>query len=54
MTTLTIDGSRGEGGGQILRTSLGLAALTGRDIIINNIRAGWKKPGLGNRSLVTP
>lgn len=43
---ITIDGSRGEGGGQVLRTSLSLAALTGRRLEIANIRAGRKKPGL--------
>ena len=43
---LTIDGSFGEGGGQILRTSLSLAALTGQEIRIENIRAGREKPGL--------
>ncbi|MCD6478301.1 MAG: RNA 3'-terminal phosphate cyclase [Candidatus Diapherotrites archaeon] len=43
---LTIDGSAGEGGGQILRTSLALACLTGKEIRIENIRAKRKKPGL--------
>ncbi len=43
---LTIDGSKGEGGGQVLRTSLGLALLTGRDFRIEKIRAGRQKPGL--------
>lgn len=43
---LIIDGSYGEGGGQILRTSLTLAALFGRPIRIENIRAGRKNPGL--------
>jgi RNA 3'-terminal phosphate cyclase (ATP) len=41
-----IDGSRGEGGGQILRTSLALSAITGRPIRVRNIRAGRAKPGL--------
>ena len=41
-----IDGSRGEGGGQILRTSLALSAITGRPITMRNIRAGRAKPGL--------
>lgn len=41
-----IDGSLGEGGGQILRTSLSLAAITGQDITIENIRAKREKPGL--------
>lgn len=43
---ITIDGSFGEGGGQILRTSLSLAAITGQDVTIENIRAGRDKPGL--------
>ena len=41
-----IDGSRGEGGGQILRTSLSLSCITGRPIEICNIRAKRSKPGL--------
>lgn len=41
-----IDGSRGEGGGQVLRTSLSLAALTGRAIRLTNVRAGRSRPGL--------
>ena len=41
-----IDGSYGEGGGQILRTSLALAALTGQPMRIERIRAGRSKPGL--------
>lgn len=45
-SVLTIDGSHGEGGGQILRTSLGLSALLGRTIELVNIRAGRKNPGL--------
>ena len=43
---LHIDGSQGEGGGQILRTSLTMAMVTGTDIKIENIRAGRAKPGL--------
>lgn len=43
---LTIDGSKGEGGGQLLRTSLSLAALTGRPLQLENIRAGRSRPGL--------
>ena len=40
MESLTIDGSLGEGGGQILRTSLALSLVTGRAVRIVNIRAG--------------
>jgi RNA 3'-terminal phosphate cyclase (ATP) len=43
---ITIDGSVGEGGGQILRTSLALSLVTGKPFRIANIRAGRKKPGL--------
>ncbi len=43
---LTIDGSYGEGGGQVLRTALALAAITGRPVRIEQIRAGRRKPGL--------
>jgi RNA 3'-terminal phosphate cyclase (ATP) len=45
-TPIDIDGSRGEGGGQILRTSLALSAITGRPFTMRNIRAGRAKPGL--------
>jgi RNA 3'-terminal phosphate cyclase (ATP) len=43
---ITIDGSEGEGGGQILRTALALSLVTGRPFRIEGIRAGRKKPGL--------
>jgi len=43
---ITIDGSYGEGGGQILRTSLALSLVTGEPFRIENIRAGRDKPGL--------
>ena len=43
---IEIDGSYGEGGGQVLRTSLSLAALLGEPLVIRNIRAGRPKPGL--------
>lgn len=43
---MTIDGSFGEGGGQILRSSLSCAALTGRAVQIERVRAGRGKPGL--------
>ncbi|MDB4962165.1 MAG: 3-terminal-phosphate cyclase [Myxococcales bacterium] len=50
-TPLDIDGSRGEGGGQILRTSLALSMITGRPIAMRNIRAGRAKPGLRRQHL---
>ena len=43
---LTIDGSQGEGGGQVLRSSLALSLVTGRPVVIEKIRAARKKPGL--------
>lgn len=43
---LVIDGSHGEGGGQILRSALTFSAITGRPLRIENIRAGRKTPGL--------
>jgi RNA 3'-terminal phosphate cyclase (ATP) len=43
---ITIDGSEGEGGGQILRTALALSLVTGRPFRIEGIRAGREKPGL--------
>jgi RNA 3'-terminal phosphate cyclase (ATP) len=41
-----LDGSVGEGGGQILRTALGLSLVTGTPFTIDHIRAGREKPGL--------
>ncbi|MBD1934650.1 MULTISPECIES: RNA 3'-terminal phosphate cyclase [Cyanophyceae] len=46
-----IDSSYGEGGGQVLRTSLSLATITGQPIRIERIRAGRKKPGLAAQHL---
>src|SRR5438874_10033599 len=43
---LIIDGSEGEGGGQILRTSLALSLVTGQPFRIERIRAKRQKPGL--------
>jgi RNA 3'-terminal phosphate cyclase (ATP) len=45
-SSLSIDGSIGEGGGQVLRTSLALALITGRPFTLNNIRQRRAKPGL--------
>ena len=44
--TVVLDGSRGEGGGQILRTALALSLLTGRPFRMVKIRANRDKPGL--------
>ena len=43
---IAIDGSTGEGGGQILRTALSLSAVTGKPFRIERIRAGRRQPGL--------
>jgi len=43
---LVLDGSMGEGGGQILRTALALSACMNRAFVLENIRAGRGKPGL--------
>ena len=43
---IEIDGSHGEGGGQILRTSISLSAVIGEPVRIRKIRAGRSNPGL--------
>jgi RNA 3'-terminal phosphate cyclase (ATP) len=43
---IEIDGSMGEGGGQVLRTSLALSAITGQAFRIRRIRAGRERSGL--------
>lgn len=45
-TMVEIDGSYGEGGGQVLRTSLAYSAILSRPIKIGRIRAGRRNPGL--------
>jgi RNA 3'-terminal phosphate cyclase (ATP) len=44
--TVHINGSLGEGGGQVLRTALSLSILTGRPVSLTKIRARRAKPGL--------
>jgi len=51
MVTVFIDGSTGEGGGQILRTSLTLACVTGKSLRMENIRAARRNPGLARQHL---
>lgn len=48
---LLIDGSEGEGGGQIVRSSLALSLITGNPVRIDNIRAKRSKPGLMRQHL---
>jgi RNA 3'-terminal phosphate cyclase (ATP) len=48
---IRIDGSKGEGGGQILRTALSLSMATGQAFTLENIRAGRAKPGLMRQHL---
>lgn len=48
---IEINGAFGEGGGQILRTAIGLSLLTGQAFTIKNIRGGRKKPGLKRQHL---
>ncbi len=48
---MRIDGSYGEGGGQILRTSIALSAILGEEVEIVNIRAKRRNPGLAAQHL---
>ncbi len=48
---IEIDGSEGEGGGQILRTSLALSVITGTPVLFRNVRAKRAKPGLRRQHL---
>ncbi|HEY3447024.1 MAG TPA: RNA 3'-terminal phosphate cyclase [Myxococcales bacterium] len=48
---IVIDGSSGEGGGQIVRTSLALSLCTGKAFRIEKVRAGRAKPGLMRQHL---
>ena len=50
---IELDGSFGEGGGQILRSSLALALLTGKAFHLRNVRAGRAKPGLQPQHLMS-
>ncbi|HEY9679806.1 MAG TPA: RNA 3'-terminal phosphate cyclase [Drouetiella sp.] len=48
---LTIDGSLGEGGGQVLRTALALSCVTGKPFKLINVRANRTNPGLQQQHL---
>ncbi|HEX8011090.1 MAG TPA: RNA 3'-terminal phosphate cyclase [Casimicrobiaceae bacterium] len=48
---IRIDGSYGEGGGQLLRTAVALAAITGQALSIEHVRAKRTKPGLAPQHL---
>ena len=48
---IIIDGSEGEGGGQVVRNALALSLVTGQPFRITNIRGGRAKPGLMRQHL---
>lgn len=50
---ITLDGTFGEGGGQVLRTALSLSALTGIPFRIERIRGRRKTPGLRQQHLTS-
>ena len=48
---LVLDGSMGEGGGQILRSALALSLVTGQPFVLERIRANRERPGLQRQHL---
>ena len=50
---ITIDGTHGEGGGQVLRSALALSMVTGQPFRIEGIRAGRPRPGLMRQHLTS-
>jgi len=49
---LKINGSHGEGGGQVLRTAVAMSMVTGKEFRIDNIRANRPNPGLSHQHLM--
>jgi len=49
---IEIDGSHGEGGGQVLRTALALSLITGKPFHLRHVRAGRARPGLQAQHLM--
>ncbi|MGI0017788.1 MAG: RNA 3'-terminal phosphate cyclase [Nitrosotalea sp.] len=52
MEPIKIDGGRGEGGGQIIRSAVTLSTITGKPVEIENIRKNRKVPGLRPQHLL--
>src|SRR5262245_17296410 len=50
---IDLDGSQGEGGGQVLRSCLALSLLTGKPFHLRNVRANRSKPGLQPQHLMS-
>ncbi len=50
---IEVDGSYGEGGGQVLRTALAMSAVTQQDTKISNIRSNRPNPGLSPSHIVS-
>lgn len=46
-----VDGSYGEGGGQILRSAVALSAILGKGVVVKNVRKGRPRPGLGTQHI---
>ncbi len=53
MEPVQVDGSMGEGGGQLLRAALAISAITGRPVRVFNVRARRSRPGLQRQHLAS-